>query len=180
MITSTERYDGKSRKDDIRKWSIIVGIVVILFVGLQIGLHFLKKATAADYTVVDMCDGRLTEAVQEHIKQITGGVVGDKNENGNVKVSIKSIMSGYMSDYTESAAAMFTGDYVLFFMIDPAPWDEDILAEKIDLTGTPLWEEWATTNSEMHLYACILNTNDKDMEEAQNIVDAILNEEASD
>jgi hypothetical protein len=32
----------------------------------------------------------------------------------------------------------------------------------------------------MHLYACILNTNDKDMEEAQNIVDAILNEEASD
>lgn len=180
MITSTERYDGKTRRDDILKWSIIISIAVVLFVGIQLGLHYLKKANAADYTVVDMCDGRLTEEVQGHIQQIVGAVVGDKNGNGNVKVSIKSILPEYMGGYTESAAAMFTGDYVLFFMLDPDLWDEDILAEKIDLTGTKLWEEYEKTNVGMHLYACILNTDETDMEEAHTIIDAMLNENSID
>lgn len=32
----------------------------------------------------------------------------------------------------------------------------------------------------MHIYACILNANNKDMEEAHKIVDAILNEATDD
>jgi hypothetical protein len=179
-MKSTERYDGKTRKDDIKKWTIITVIAVVSFVGLQVGLHFLKKANAADYVIVDMTEGRLKEDAQEHIKQIAGNVIGDKNGNGTVKVSIKSIMSGFASDYTESAAAMFTGDYILFFMTDPEPWDEDILIEKIDLTDTPLYQEWEVTNPGMRLYACILNAKDEEVEEAQRIVDAILNEDTND
>lgn len=176
-MTSRERYDGKTRQDDIKKWVPIGLIIAIICIAGMVGFHRLKKAYAPDYTIVDMCNGTLNEHIQEHIKETVGSVIGDKNGNGNVNVSIKSLVPAYMSSYSESAAAMFTGDYVLFFMLDPAPWNEDVLAIKTDLTGTKLWEEWSATYGPMHLYACVLNTNDKDMEEAQRIIDAFLAEE---
>lgn len=177
---STERYDGKTRKDDIRKWTLIISAAVVVFIAIQIGLHFLKKANAPDYVVVDMCEGTLTEKTQEHIKRVVGEVVGDKDGNGNVKVSIKSLVSPYLGGYDETAAPLFTGDYVLFFMFDPSPWGSEILAKKISLKGTALCDEYDEHNVGASFYACILNTNDKDMEEAQRIVDAFLNEEPED
>lgn len=170
-----ERYDGKTRKDDIRKWTIIISIAVVVILGLSIAFRQFKKATAADYAVVDMCNGLCNEEMQAEIRRIVGDVVGDKNENGKVKVEIKSIMPGHFGGYTDTAAPLFTGDYVLFFMLDPNPWDEDLLVEKINLRGTKLWQ---MMNTELPLYACILNTKDRDVEEAREIVDAILSEPA--
>lgn len=177
---STERYDGKTRKDDIRKWTLIISAVVIVFIAIQIGLHFLKKQTAPDYTVVDLCYGTIREETQEHIKRVVGEVVGDKNGNGNVNVSVKSLLPDYMGGYEENAAPLFAGDYVLFFMTDPSPWEGDLIAEVIDLEGTALYNEYVQFGNGVEFYACILNTKDKDMEEAHRIVDAFLNEEVED
>lgn len=170
MSFSTERYDGKTRKDDIKKWIPIVTLAILLFIGLQVGIHFLKKANAADYTIVDMCSGLLKEDAAEALKKVAAEVIGDKDENGRVIIDIKQVMPAVFGGYDESAAALFTGDYILFLMLDPTPWDENILAEKIDLTGTAIWE---SMNTPLSVYGCILNTDEEDMAEAHKIIEAL-------
>lgn len=183
---STERYDDKTRKDDVKKWTLIISLGVILFAGLQVGLHFLKKANAPDYVIVDMCSGLLKEDITEHIQETAAQVIGDKNGNGKATVSIKKVMptdvggrdeSTVAGGYDESAAVLFAGDYVLFLMLDPSPWDDDILAERIDLTETELWERM---NTPLPLYGCILNTDEEKMEEAKRIIEALRDMKMSD
>ena len=186
MYISTERYDGKTRKDDVKKWTLIISLGVILFVDLQVGLHFLKKANAPDYVIVDMCRGLLKEDITERIQDTTAQVVGDKNGNGKATVSVKKVTpttvgvyggSDEAGGYDESTAALFTGDYVLFLMLDPSPWDDSILAERIDLTETELWE---SLNTPLPVYACILNTDEEQMEEAGRIIEALRDMKMSD
>ena len=167
---SSERYDGKTRKDDLKKWVPIMVLVIILFVGLQVGLHFLKKSNAADYVIVDMCNGLLTEDAKEHVQQTAAEVVGDKDENGKIKISMKEVLPAEFGGYDESAGVLFTGDYVLFLMLDPNLLDENILAKKVDLTGTDIWESMDTSSS---VYACILNTDEDDMIEAEKIIESL-------
>lgn len=169
-----ERYDGKTRKDDIKKWLLIGIPVAIVVIGLMIGSNLLKKANAADYTVVTLCDPALNEAVMEDIKAAAGQVIGDRNGNGNVKIAVKELRPGPLGDFDESVSVMFNGDYPLFLISSPQRWSEDILAEKINLTGTKLWYD---LNRQEALYGCILNTDEEDMEEAKQIIDAIMAQE---
>ena len=171
MKWSEERYDGKSRKDDIKKWMGIVAAALIVIVACAVGMHQLKKSAAADYTIVDMCDGNLSDEAKAYVQQVAAEVIGDKNGNGNVKISFKEVLPAAFGGYGESAGALFTGDYVLFLMLDPDSWNEDILAEKIDLSGTEMWE---LMKIEMPVYACILNTDEEEIAEAEQIVSSML------
>jgi hypothetical protein len=165
-----ERYDGKTRQDDIKKWTLIAIPIVVAIVACLIGMRALKKATAPDYTIVTLCNGSINEDAKAIIEDAAAQVVGDKNGNGKIKISFKEVMPATFGGYDVSASALFTGDYVLFLIIDPSPWSSDILAEKIDLSGTKFWTE---LNTALPVYGCILNTKEKDMEEARKIIEAL-------
>lgn len=164
-----ERYDGKTRKDDIRKWTLISIPILLALIGFFVGLHVLKKANAPDYTVVTLCDPVLTDAAMEDIRQ-AAAVLGDLDGNGKVKIAIKELRPGPLGEFDDSAAAVFTGDYVLFLISRPGRWTSDLLAVKTDLTDTKLWSDMQTADP---VYGCILNTKEEDMAQAQRIIDAL-------
>ena len=124
-----ERYDGKTRKDDIKKWMLISIPIVLVVIGLLAGMHFLKKAKAPDYTVVKLCDPPLTEAATEDIRT-AASVLGDLDGNGKVNVAVKELRPGPLGEFDESVAPVFLGDYVLFLISNPNRWGADILASK--------------------------------------------------
>ena len=169
-----ERYDGKTRKDDIRKWLLIGIPAALVLIGIIVGTNLLKKATAPDYTVVTMCDPALNEAVMDDIKAAAGAVIGDRNGNGSVKIAIKELRPGPLGTFDESVSVMFNGDYTLFLITAPDRWTEDILAERVNLKGTKLWYDLNRTEP---VYGCILNTDEDDMAEAQKIIDALIAQE---
>lgn len=164
-----ERYDGKTRKDDIKKWTLISIPIVLVLIGFFVGLHVLKKANAPDYTVVTLCDSALTDAAMEDIRE-AAAVLGDLDGNGKVNIAIKELRPGPLGEFDESVAPVFLGDYVLFLISRPNRWTSDILAVKTNLTGTKLWNDLHTTAP---VYGCILNTKEDDMAQAQKIIDAL-------
>lgn len=165
-----ERYDGKTRKDDIRKYTLIGVPIALLVIGFFVGLHFLKKAGAADYTVVVMCNGTLNEAAQADLEEAVKSAVGDANGNGRITVDFKEVMPAVFGGYDMTASALFTGDYVFFLILDPSQWGSDILAVKKNLSGTKFWKDLDT---EMNVYGCILNTDETRMNEAKRILKAL-------
>lgn len=169
-----ERYDGKTRKDDIKKWTLIAIPIVVVILACFIGMHLLKKANAPDYTIVTLCNGSINEEAKASIEEAAAQVVGDKDGNGKIKIAFKDVMAANLGGYDVSASALFTGDYVLFLITDPSQWSSDVLAEKVNLSGTKFWAELDT---ELPVYGCILNTKEKDMEEARKIIEALQDQE---
>ena len=169
-----ERYDGKTRKDDIKKWLMIGIPAALVLIGLIVGTNILKKANAPDYTVVTLCDPALNEAVKEDIRAAASEVIGDRNGNGSVKIAIKELRPGPMGEFDESSAVVFSGDFTLFLITTPDRWTEDILAERVNLNGTKLWLDF---NRPEPVYGCILNTDEDDMAEARKIIDALIAQE---
>ena len=170
-----ERYDGKTRKDDRKQHALIALLVILLLVALGTVTHLLKKAREPDYTVVDLSEGSFTEETIAYIREVAGPYIGDRNGNGKVRIAVKSVRPEVFGGYDTNTAALFTGDYVLFFVADPTPWYGDILAEEYDLEGTALWDTLNLRATDCpYLHACILNTNDHDMDEARQIINAIL------
>ncbi len=167
---STERYDGKTRKDDIRKYTIIAIIVAAAVIACGIGIFLFHRATAPDYTFIDANYGDIPEETLENIENVIGEVVGDKNNNGKVKVNAKVVMPATFGGYSLMLEPMFTGDYILFLISDPSQF-EDMFIETIDISSSPLLAECCGT------YACILDTDDRDVEEAEQIVAALLTAE---
>lgn len=173
-----ERYDGKTRKDDIKKWTLIITAAVVAFVGLQVGIHFLKKANEADVVYVDMCAGLLKDEGRKMIKSAIKEVWEDTDGNGRVIVDYKQILSGetaefdreantYRANYGGEISVLFNGDYVLFFTLDPSAFSADTMAVKEDLSGTALWE---TLNTPLALYACVLNTDEEQVQMGKEVI----------
>lgn len=170
-----ERYDGKTRKDDYIKYGCIGAAALVLFIGLQVGLHFLKKANADDYTVAYVCNLELNETARQDIQDAVAEVVGDKDGNGKVKVGIKEVYQERNPEVFGGGydmSAMFTGDYVLFLMADPSSYTEDIFISKTNLSESKLWVDAGAGG--LPIYGCVLNTKDRDVEEAEQIIQKLL------
>ena len=168
-----ERYDGKTRKDDIKKWGLISIPIVLVLICFFTGIHVLKKANAPDYTVVTLCDPPLTEAAMEDIRA-AASVLGDLDGNNRVNIAIKELRPGPLGEFDESVVPVFLGDYVLFLISRPDRWTKDILASKTDLTGTKFWFD---LNRNEPVYACVLNTDEDAMADAEKIIEAFQAQE---
>lgn len=85
-----ERYDGKTRKDDTKKY-ILIGMTVLIVV---LGLHFLTRTlkknntVEPDYVVAIGCSDSIGETVAEEFKNVIGGIVGDLNGDGKTIIEI--------------------------------------------------------------------------------------------
>lgn len=168
-----ERYDGKTRKDDIKKWTLISIPILLVLIGLFVGMHFLKKGKAPDYTVVTLCDPPLSDEAMEDIRA-AASVLGDLDGNGKVNIAIKELRPGPLGEFDESVAPVFLGDYVLFLISRPDRWGTDILASKTNLTGTKFWLD---LNRNAPVYGCILNTDEDAMAEAERVIEALQAQE---
>lgn len=128
-----ERYDGKTRKDDIRKYLLIGAVVIILLVGWFLLLHFFgaQDDPEPDYRVVYAGDAALDSETEAYLEEYIGDVVGDRNGDGKKTVEVLSV-SVNPEDYTNStggflylAELMSEPDIYLMFLTDePETWPE--------------------------------------------------------
>lgn len=129
-----ERYDGKTRKDDIKKY-ILIGLgVLLIIVGISLLTGFLKRKNTVepDYQVVVACSESLSQDVVEGLENAIGGVVGDRNGDGTVSVTVQALrlvdLSGNIDlanpgenaddDFNRMAVYLADGSYDLFLLSD--------------------------------------------------------------
>ena len=87
-----ERYDGKTRKDDIRKYILIGAAIVVVLVGWALLKHFLiEEDPEPDYTVLYAGDYALGDAATEAMEAYLGELIGDLNGDGTVLIDVQSI-----------------------------------------------------------------------------------------
>ena len=88
-----ERYDGKTRKDDIKKYILIGLCILLVIVGISLLTGFLKRKNTVepDYQVVVACSESLSQDVVEGLENAIGGVVGDRNGDGTVSVTVQAL-----------------------------------------------------------------------------------------
>ena len=129
-----ERYDGKTRKDDIKKYTLIGLGVVLVIVGIFLLTGFLKRKNTVepDYQVVVACSESLSQDVVEELENAIGGVVGDCNGDGAVSVTVQALrlvdLSGNIDlanpgenaddDFNRMAIYLADGSYDLFLLSD--------------------------------------------------------------
>ena len=129
-----ERYDGKTRKDDIKKYTLIGLGVLLVIVGISLLTGFLKQKNTVgpDYQVVVACSESLSQDVVEGLENAIGGVVGDCNGDGTVSVTVQALrlvdLSGNIDlanpgenaddDFNRMAIYLADGAYDLFLLSD--------------------------------------------------------------
>lgn len=129
-----ERYDGKTRKDDIKKYALITICVLILLIGIMLLTRFLKQNNTLDpdYRAVIVCSENLNQDVIDDIENAIGGVVGDLNGDGTVSVQVQALrlvdISSNMDlanptgnaddDFNRMAVYLADGGYNLFLLSD--------------------------------------------------------------
>ena len=129
-----ERYDGKTRKDDIKKYTLIGLGVLIVVVGISLLTGFLKRKNTMepDYRVVVACSESLSQDVVDDLENVIGGVVGDRNGDGTVSVTVQALrlvdVSGNIDlanpgenaddDFNRMAIDLADGSYELFLLSD--------------------------------------------------------------
>ena len=129
-----ERYDGKTRKDDIKKYTLIGAAVLVVFIGLMLLTGYLKKQNTVepDYRAVIACSESLSRDVVEDLETVIGGIVGDANGDGKVNIDIQALKlvdvsgnidlanPGENSDDAFNRMAMYlaNGEYNLFLLSD--------------------------------------------------------------
>lgn len=129
-----ERYDGKTKRDDIKKY-ILIGLgVLIVIVGISLLTGFLRRKNTVepDYQVVVACSENLSQDVVEGLENAIGGVVGDRNGDGTVSVTVQALrlvdLSGNIDlanpgenaddDFNRMAVYLADGSYDLFLLSD--------------------------------------------------------------
>ena len=129
-----ERYDGKTRKDDIKKYTLIGLAALVVIVGLILLTSYLKKKNTVepDYRVVIACSESLSQDVVEELENVIGGIVGDTNGDGKVRIDVQALKlvdvsgnidmanPGENSDDAFNRMAMYlaNGEYNLFLLSD--------------------------------------------------------------
>ena len=129
-----ERYDGKTRKDDIKKYTLIGLGVLIVVVGSSLLTGYLKRKNTVepDYQVVVACSESLSQDVVDDLENVIGGVVGDCNGDGTVSVTVQTLrlvdVSGNIDlanpgenaddDFNRMAVYLADGSYDLFLLSD--------------------------------------------------------------
>ena len=129
-----ERYDGKTRKDDIKKYTRMGLGILVLIVGITLLTRFLKQKNTVepDYQVVVACSETLNQTVVENLERAIGGVTGDLNGDGTVSVLVQSLrlvdLSGNIDlanpgenaddDFNRMAVYLADGSYDLFLLSD--------------------------------------------------------------
>lgn len=129
-----ERYDRKTRKDDIKKYTLIGLAVLVAIVGLILLTSYLKKKNTVkpDYRAVIACSESLSQEVVDDLENVIGGIVGDANGDGKVSIDIQALklvdVSGDIdlanpvenSDDAFNRMAMYlaNGEYNLFLLSD--------------------------------------------------------------
>lgn len=129
-----ERYDGKTRRDDIKKYMLIGLAVLIVIVGITLLTGYLKRKNTVepDYKIVVACSEALGQDVVEALENAVGGVTGDLNGDGTVSVVVQALrlvdQSGNIDlanpgenaddDFNRMAVYLADGSYSLFLLSD--------------------------------------------------------------
>ena len=129
-----ERYDRKTRKDDIKKYTLIGLAVLVVILGLILLTSYLKKQNTVepDYRAVIACSESLSRDVVEELENVIGGIAGDANGDGKVSIDIQALKlvdvsgnidlanPGENSDDAFNRMAMYlaNGEYNLFLLSD--------------------------------------------------------------
>lgn len=85
-----ERYDGKSKKNDHRKYALIAAAVVVVIVVWCLVLDGGSGETEADFRVLYASSTGIDSESEEYLEDYIGGVVGDQNHDGETVVEIVS------------------------------------------------------------------------------------------
>ncbi len=125
-----ERYDGKTRKDDIKKYVIIgIGVVVliILYNLLTYGIRRLSHPTP-DMSVVIGSTKILDDQMTEDAERLLAPLVGNLDGNGREVVDVvplnlwRDSAVGMDTDAEKLDDYMANGTYHLFFVSSDYNW----------------------------------------------------------
>ena len=85
-----ERYDGKSKKDDIRKYALIVAGVVLVIILYNVITWAIHKAShpTPDMTVVVACEKVVDFEVQNSMEDTLSAYIPDLDSNGKTVVEV--------------------------------------------------------------------------------------------
>lgn len=91
-VPMQERYDGKTKKDDYKRYALIA-LAALVVIGLfSVGKHFLdKRFKTYDLEVMFISKGIPKELEQEKLKSFFEEVVGDADGNGRALVKVRYV-----------------------------------------------------------------------------------------
>lgn len=171
-----ERYDGKTRKDDIKKYVLIGLGVVLLIILYNLTTYAIRRLShpTPDMSVVIASTKILDDKMTEEAEALLAPMVGDLDGNGKAVVEVvplnlwRNTAIESDSDTAKLSDYLSDGTYRLFFISSDANWKlyckesrcrelpEDLSGENaycVKLPGSVLFQE--TKMSLIDFYACI-------------------------
>lgn len=129
-----ERYDGKTRNDDLRKWLIIGGglIVAVIVIALLMSVYGGEEYDLGVFIFSDVVIG---DEMTATLESAVGGIIGDINGDGKVKILIGSAVTGdenNMFQGLEAAGAYLSDDRFTLYIMTPAISDNFCSQELFD------------------------------------------------
>lgn len=129
-----ERYDGKTKKDDYKKYALIALGVVLVIVLYCVITKVIKKVShpTPDLTVTVACAKVVDYQVQDQIERVLEPMVGDLDGNGREVVEIEALRMvqneaiaqsgvgavGAETDFDKLQSALNNGTSLLYLVSD--------------------------------------------------------------
>lgn len=125
-----ERYDGKTRKDDIKKYILICIGIVVLIVLYVLTTRTIKRLShpTPDMSIVIASTKILDDTMSENAENLLSPLVGDLDNNGKEVVEVVPLNlwrnSGIETDSDTSKLHDYiaNGTYRLFLISSDANW----------------------------------------------------------
>lgn len=127
-----ERYDGKSKKDDYRKYALIAAGVVLVIILYHVITWAVRKAShpTPDMTVVVACDNAVDFEIKNSMEETLAAYIPDLDGNGKNVVEVLGLktvendaitaaevdLAGAQSDFDVLQEYFTQGTYALFLL----------------------------------------------------------------
>lgn len=125
-----ERYDGRTRKDDIKKYNLIgVGVVLVIIL-YNLAAYAIRRLShpTPDMSVVIASTKILDDQMAEDAEKLLSPLVGDLDGNGRAVAEVvplnlwRDTAIASDSDTEKLRTYMADGTYRLFFISSDANW----------------------------------------------------------
>lgn len=171
-----ERYDGKTRKDDIKKYALIGAGIVLVIILYNLTAYAIRRLShpTPDMSVVIASTKILDDQMTDDAEALLSPLVGDLDGNGKAVVEVvplnlwRETAMEADSDTAKLSEYMKDGTYKLFLISSDANWrlyckeshcralPEDLAEEDsyyVKLPGSALFQE--AKMGLIDFYACI-------------------------
>ena len=180
-----ERYDGKTRKDDYKKYILIAAaVVLVIVIWIVVFKVFGTSNKDPDLSMVFVAYGVPSDDAQAQLEEFVEETVGDLNGDGHSIVDISYVDYSITNGDDQMMIRFSEDEYILFILsnqdaaYNPADRLEDyfVAVDGLDevmtqINNTVLFEELGL--SQFEFYAAIVERGDEYASQTQASVEVI-------